>query len=76
MSNGTNRRNVQVLFGLPEWLTLLDTSARALFGVSGEAFERSYVDGTMNTSGEAHDLASVIQLIQRLRERNKIDNES
>jgi hypothetical protein len=61
------------VFGLAEWTAWLDTAARGMFGMSGAEFERSYDDGIISESGEAKDIASMLPLIRRLRDRNKLD---
>jgi hypothetical protein len=49
-----------------------DGMARSVFGMSGSEFEMAYYAGIIADSGELRDLASVLSLIERLRERDKI----
>jgi hypothetical protein len=64
------------VFGLSDWLRWLDDGARSMFGISGQEFERAYLSGMLNDSPEAGDLASALHLIERLRERDKLDKKA
>ena len=64
LSNGRPK----TLFGLQDWTQWLDSTARSLFGMSGPAFEHAYYSRTIDISGEVEDVASVLPLIQRLRQ--------
>ena len=59
------------VFGLSDWTAWLDSHARAIFGMSGDDFEREYMSGNIDKSGSAQDLASVLPTIGRLRKLNK-----
>jgi hypothetical protein len=66
------RRNISIsrapkLFGLADWIGWLDSATRSMLGMSAEEFERSYMDGTIEHSGEVEDIASVLPLIRSLR---------
>jgi hypothetical protein len=67
MSPGRPKAPDARIFGLQDWMRWLDVTARSLYGLSGEEFERAYKQGTIEKKGSASDLASVIPLIRRLR---------
>lgn len=72
-SQGTRqaRSDERHVLGLSEWTAWFDLAARRIFGMSGDDFERQYTNGIIGKSGEAEDLASMLPLIVRLRERDK-----
>jgi len=62
-----NEREVRRVFGAAEWTTWVDTMARRLYGMSGDAFEGAYARGELR-GGSAEDIASVLPLVRRLRQ--------
>ena len=66
------RRGGYRLFGLHEWTSWLDATARGVLGMSGDEFESAYRSGTIADSGEAKDLASMLPLIESLRRKHNL----
>jgi len=58
---------IRRVFGLSDWTDWLDLTTRCLYGMSGEDFERAYMSGSIEKSGTASDIASILPLIRRLR---------
>lgn len=56
------------IFSLDDWISWLDYMARSLFGLSGEQFEAAYAEGRFAGRGVADDVASILPLIQKLRQ--------
>jgi hypothetical protein len=63
-------REVVRIFGLADWLKWLDRTANTLYGMSGPEFERAYRGGTIEQTGTASDIGSVLPLIDALRRRS------
>lgn len=59
------------VFGLNDWTAWLDRLARSIFGMTGLEFEAAWKDGALVGNGIASDLASMLPLINRLREREQ-----
>lgn len=57
---------------LADWVAWLDRMAKAIFGISGAAFEAAFKAGAFVDSGPASDLGAVLPLIARLRERTRL----
>jgi hypothetical protein len=55
------------IFALADWEAWLDRTARTIFGVSGKEFEKTHCGVGGPRTGPAEDLASVVELIRRLR---------
>jgi hypothetical protein len=64
------------VFGLSDWTNWLDQRAKNLFGISGPEFEIAYDAGKLASSGVAHDVASILPLIRRLRATHPRDQDS
>ena len=59
------------IFGLSDWIAWVDRVAKDLFGMTWTEFEAAYKEGTFDGSGPARDLASMLQLVHRLRRRGE-----
>jgi hypothetical protein len=57
------------IYGLREWLAWLDRLSISIFGMTGSEFESAWTSGSLAYSEIAIDLASLLPLINRLRQR-------
>ena len=67
MSSLRHGNQVPRIYGVSEWADFVDQTARRLFGLSTPEFADAVERGTIEKSGSAADLASLLPLIDRLR---------
>jgi hypothetical protein len=60
------------IFGLSEWESWLDRMTTSLFDMPGPDFERAYLEGKIEDSCNVRNVASVLPLIRRLRDRTRL----
>ena len=58
------------IYGLQEWLSWLDQLSTSIFGMTGPEFEYAWTNGSLAHSEIANDIASLLPLINRLRQRS------
>jgi hypothetical protein len=63
MATSTSER----IFNLDDWLTWLNEASMVMFGMSGDEFRSAYARGSLVNLGSAHNLASVLPLIDELK---------
>ena len=64
------------LFSADDYLAWVDRLSRRLFGLTGRQFETVWQKGGLRNSSAATGMASVLPLIQRIRERDRTASES
>jgi hypothetical protein len=59
------------IFGLADYLDWLERMASRILGVSGSDFEAAYRAGAYSDRPAAHDIATVLPIIEALRARQR-----
>jgi hypothetical protein len=71
MSIRKSQESVGRVFALSDWIGWLNEMAEKMFGLTASEFESRYTSGLLSGPG-AHDLGSILPLIQRLRENERL----